>query len=33
VVIVDDKKITSSGWKKKEKIVKFIKKEIEKKIE
>ena len=33
VIIVDDKKITSSGWKKKEKVVKFIKKEIEKKIE
>ena len=33
VLIVDSNKITSSGWKKKEKIVKFIKKEIEKKLE
>ena len=33
VLIVDSKKTISSGWKKKEKIVKFIKKEIEKKLE
>lgn len=33
VLIVDSNKITSSGWKKKEKIVKFIRKEIEKKLE
>jgi phosphopantothenoylcysteine decarboxylase/phosphopantothenate--cysteine ligase len=33
VLIVDDKKATSSGWKKKEKIVKFIRREIEKKME
>ncbi|MFB5608539.1 MAG: phosphopantothenoylcysteine decarboxylase, partial [Candidatus Nitrosomaritimum yanchengensis] len=32
VFFVDDKKITTSGWKKKEKIVKFIRKEIEKKL-
>ncbi|MCV0430854.1 bifunctional phosphopantothenoylcysteine decarboxylase/phosphopantothenate--cysteine ligase CoaBC [Nitrosopumilus sp.] len=32
VFFVDDKKITTSGWKKKEKVVKFIRKEIEKKI-
>ena len=33
VLIVDSKKTTSSGWKKKEKIVKFIKKAIENKME
>jgi len=33
VLIVDGKKVTSSNWDKKEKIVKFIKKEIEKKLE
>lgn len=33
VLIVDSKKIISSGWKKKEKIVKFIKKAIENKME
>ncbi|MBT8243436.1 MAG: bifunctional phosphopantothenoylcysteine decarboxylase/phosphopantothenate--cysteine ligase CoaBC [Nitrosopumilus sp.] len=32
VFFVDDKKTTTSGWTKKEKIVKFIRKEIEKKI-
>ncbi|MEO2201623.1 MAG: phosphopantothenoylcysteine decarboxylase, partial [Nitrosopumilus sp.] len=32
VLIVDRKKVTSSNWDKKEKIVKFIKKEIEKKL-
>jgi len=32
VLIVDKNKIISSGWKKKEKIVKFIRKEIEKKL-
>ena len=32
VFFVDSKKITTSGWKKKEKIVKFIRKEIEKKL-
>ena len=32
VLIVDSKKTTSSGWKKKEKIVKFIKKAIENKM-
>ena len=32
VFFVDDKKITASGWKKKEKVVKFIRKEIEKKL-
>jgi len=32
VFFVDDDKITSSGWKKKERIVKFIRKEIEKKL-
>ena len=32
VFFVDDKKTTTSGWKKKEKVVKFIRKEIEKKI-
>jgi phosphopantothenoylcysteine decarboxylase/phosphopantothenate--cysteine ligase len=32
VFFVDDKKTIASGWKKKEKIVKFIRKEIEKKI-
>lgn len=32
VFFVDDKKTTASGWTKKEKIVKFIRKEIEKKI-
>jgi phosphopantothenoylcysteine decarboxylase/phosphopantothenate--cysteine ligase len=33
VLIVDKKKITLSSWSKKEKIVKFIKKEIEKQLE
>ena len=33
IIIVDDKKSIMSGWKKKEKIVKIIKKEIEKKLE
>ncbi len=33
VLIIDSKKTTSSGWKKKEKIVKFIKKAIENKME
>ena len=33
VLIVDGKKVISSNWDKKEKIVKFIKKEIEKKLE
>ena len=33
VLIIDDDKITSSGWKKKEKIVKFIRKKIEAKME
>jgi len=33
VLIVDSKKTISSGWKKKEKIVKFIKKAIENKME
>lgn len=33
VFVVDDKTIKTSGWKKKEKVVKFIKKEIESKIE
>ena len=32
VLIIDDKKTISSGWKKKEKIVKFIKKAIENKM-
>ncbi|MCE2505302.1 MAG: bifunctional phosphopantothenoylcysteine decarboxylase/phosphopantothenate--cysteine ligase CoaBC [Nitrosopumilaceae archaeon] len=32
IIIVDNQKTTSSGWKKKEKIVKIIRKEIEKKI-
>lgn len=32
ILIIDNKKITSSGWKKKEKIVKLIKKEIEQKL-
>jgi phosphopantothenoylcysteine decarboxylase/phosphopantothenate--cysteine ligase len=32
VFFVDNKKTTSSGWKKKEKVVKFIRKEIEKKL-
>jgi phosphopantothenoylcysteine decarboxylase/phosphopantothenate--cysteine ligase len=32
VFFVDDKKTTTSGWKKKEKIVKFIRKEIEMKL-
>ena len=32
VFVIDDKKIKTSGWKKKEKVVKFIKKEIESKI-
>jgi len=32
VFFIDDKKTTTSGWKKKEKIVKFIKKEIENKM-
>jgi len=32
IIIIDNKKIISSGWKKKEKIVKLIKKEIEKKL-
>ena len=32
ILIIDNKKITSSGWKKKEKIVKLIKREIEKKL-
>ena len=32
IVIVDEKNATTSGWKKKEKIVKIIRKEIEKKI-
>jgi phosphopantothenoylcysteine decarboxylase/phosphopantothenate--cysteine ligase len=33
VFVVDDKTIKTSGWKKKGKVVKFIKKEIESKIE
>ena len=33
VVIVDSKKTVSSGWKQKEKVVKFIRREIEKKLE
>jgi len=33
IIIVDDKKSISSGWKKKEKIVKIIKNQIEKKLE
>ena len=32
IIIVDEKKATISGWKRKEKIVKIIRKEIEKKI-
>ncbi|AFS81679.1 phosphopantothenoylcysteine decarboxylase/phosphopantothenate--cysteine ligase [Candidatus Nitrosopumilus koreensis AR1] len=32
IIIVDDKKITTSGWKRKEKIVKIIRKEIEMKM-
>ena len=32
VFFVDNKKTTTSGWKKKEKVVKFIRKEIEKKL-
>ena len=32
VLIIDSKKIRSSGWKKKERIVKFIKKEIERRL-
>ena len=32
IIIVDEKNSTTSGWKKKEKIVKIIRKEIEKKI-
>ncbi len=32
VFVIDVKKIKTSGWKKKEKVVKFIKKEIESKI-
>ena len=32
VVIVDSKKVTSSGRKKKEQIAKFIRKQIEKKL-
>ncbi|MHA7733398.1 bifunctional phosphopantothenoylcysteine decarboxylase/phosphopantothenate--cysteine ligase CoaBC [Nitrosopumilus sp. S6] len=32
IIIVDNKNTTASGWKKKEKIVKIIRKEIEKKI-
>lgn len=32
IIIVDEKNATASGWKKKEKIVKIIRKEIEKKI-
>jgi len=33
IIVVDDKKSITSGWKKKEKIVKIIKNEIEKKLE
>jgi phosphopantothenoylcysteine decarboxylase/phosphopantothenate--cysteine ligase len=33
VLIINNKKTISSGWKKKEKIVKIIKKEIEKNLE
>ena len=33
VVIVDSKKTVSSGWKQKEKVVKFIRREIEKRLE
>ena len=32
ILIIDNKKITSSGWKRKEKIVKLIRKEIEMKL-
>ena len=32
IIIVDDKNVLVSGWKKKEKIAKIIKKEIEKKL-
>jgi len=32
VLIIDSEKVRSSGWKKKQKIVKFIRKEIEKKL-
>jgi len=32
VLIVDSKKVQASGWKSKEKIAKFIRKEIERKI-
>lgn len=32
VIIVDEKKVVSSGWKRKEKIVKIIRKEIEKRL-
>jgi phosphopantothenoylcysteine decarboxylase/phosphopantothenate--cysteine ligase len=33
IIVIDDKKSIISGWKKKEKIVKIIKNEIEKKLE
>ena len=33
IIVVDDKKLIISGWKKKEMIVKIIKNEIEKKLE
>ena len=32
ILIIDNKKIKSSGWNRKEKIVKLIKKEIEQKL-